>query len=149
MGILQFFPLVLIAYFPRHNKRCYESEMNSHFHSIFCLTSEKSKTICISKYFPGEALLNSFPQDSVTLDQFLQLENCNAKTELTLHQIELSFYQASLWEVLTGSNLTDIFNSEINTYYLMSFLVHNSKHWLSWIVCWMNFNTKMNIQVFC
>ena len=41
MGILQFFPLVLIAYFPRHNKRCYESEMNSHFHSIFCLTSEK------------------------------------------------------------------------------------------------------------
>ena len=79
MGILQFFPLVLIAYFPRHNKRCYESEMNSHFHSIFCLTSEK-KTICVSKSFPGEALLNYFPKDNVTLDQFLQLENCNAKT---------------------------------------------------------------------
>ena len=82
MGILQFFPLVLIAYFPRHNKRCYESEMNSHFHSIFCLTSEK-KTICVSKSFPGGALLNPFPQDNVTLDQFLQLENCNAKSELT------------------------------------------------------------------
>ena len=79
MGILQFFPLVLIAYFPRHNKRCYESEMNSHFHSIFCLTSEK-KTICVSKSFPGEVLLNYFPKDNVTLDQFLQLENCNAKT---------------------------------------------------------------------
>ena len=85
MGILQFFPLVLIAYFPRHNKRCYESEMNSHFHSIFCLTSEKD--FCVSKSFPGGALLNPFPQDNVTLDQFLQLENCNAKTELTLHQI--------------------------------------------------------------
>ena len=79
MGILQIFQLVLKAYFIGLTNKAVkvkvaiiQTELISHFHSMFCLTSEKRWTnlFGVSETFPGEAFLNSFPYDNVTLDQF-------------------------------------------------------------------------------
>ena len=59
-----------------------QTELISHFHSIFFLTSEKRWTnlFGVSETFPVEAFLNSFPYDNVTLDQF-----CSFK--ITMHKL--------------------------------------------------------------